>query len=153
MIIEDSMVRKLVIHGLPNLDPITVYLTNHEFGKGEVVITCWVKSWTAYWGAMGSKLEDFLLRMSTEYLIGKLAPDVLHHIDDIPAFLALVKAQTDDMDFCEDADEDNWREYRDTYQVVLGDCWSDHIPSRINPDYTYIEKVVNVVKQALEQVS
>ena len=52
MKIEASKVTKLLISEVQGLDPITVFLEDYEPGKGKITVSCWGKSWTAYWGGM-----------------------------------------------------------------------------------------------------
>lgn len=50
--VERSTVTKLVITGAPSLDPITVFLEDLAPKRGKITVSCWGKSWTAYWGGM-----------------------------------------------------------------------------------------------------
>lgn len=41
------------ISDVRGLDPITVYLDDHEPGRGTLTLRCFDRAWTCYWGAMG----------------------------------------------------------------------------------------------------
>lgn len=89
MRIERSTVTKLLISDLLNsqhrLDPVTVYLENmgpnggvdHVTGRGKIIIECYGKSWSSYWGGMGDRtVAQFFCACSTDYLVGCLAPQL-----------------------------------------------------------------------------
>jgi len=69
MKVERSPARVLRISEVTGLDTITVLLEDVKPGHGRFVIECWGKSWSAYWGAMGSRsLKDFILQAPAEYV-------------------------------------------------------------------------------------
>ncbi len=74
MHIETSNVVKLQITDVPRHDPIHVYLDDYGDSSGRITISEYGESWTAFWGAMGGSLSDFIIRTNNEYLIGYLAP-------------------------------------------------------------------------------
>jgi hypothetical protein len=78
MKIDTTQVTKILISDLMaephKLDPVTVILEDHAPGKGRVIIECYGKSWSSYWGAMsGLTVAAFFLHCSADYLIGSLA--------------------------------------------------------------------------------
>lgn len=59
--------------GLGELDPITVIMRDHGVGRGTLVLSCYSRAWTAYFGAMGWRedphtLAEFLLSVSASYV-------------------------------------------------------------------------------------
>jgi hypothetical protein len=50
----------------------TIILRDIEPGKGEIIVLRGGVSWTSFWGAMGSNLEEFLQRINSEYFAGNL---------------------------------------------------------------------------------
>lgn len=70
--IERSTVTKLVITGAARLDPITVFLEDLAPRKGKITVSCWGKSWMAYWGGMwdGLSIGQFFCELNTSYIIG-----------------------------------------------------------------------------------
>ena len=46
--------------GLGELDPVTVILQDHGDGRGTLIVACYNRAWTCYWGAMGGTLREFL---------------------------------------------------------------------------------------------
>lgn len=57
-----------------DLDAITLHLTDHGPGRGELTATCFGRSWTAYWGGMGADRDvaSFVASVGSDYLAGKL---------------------------------------------------------------------------------
>ena len=74
MKIETSMVKKLRITCIENLDPISVIAENFGVGSGKITIECFGESWSHYWSHMGEKytLETFFCEASDDYIAGKL---------------------------------------------------------------------------------
>jgi hypothetical protein len=55
------------------LDPITVVLQDVAPGKGRLIIECYGRAWTAFWGAMGdSCIEEFVLDVNAEYIANRM---------------------------------------------------------------------------------
>ena len=84
--VERSTVTKLVITGAPRLDQITVFLEdfgrrdcptesdpNYQTASGKITISCWGKSWTAYWGGMGPHtVAEFVAKCGWDYVLNCL---------------------------------------------------------------------------------
>ncbi len=81
MKVESTQVTKLLISDLMGephkLDPVTVILEDYAPGKGRIIIECYGKSWSSYWGAMGKEsIAQFFSTCSADYLIGNLDPQL-----------------------------------------------------------------------------
>lgn len=90
MRIERTSVTKLLISDLiasqHKLDPVTVFLEDlgpnascqdRTSRRGKIIIECYGKSWSAYWGAMGERmLAQFFCDCSADYLSGCLSPQL-----------------------------------------------------------------------------
>lgn len=76
MKVVTTQVTKLFLTELENLDPVTVFLEDHEPGRGSITIRCHAKSWAASWGAMGQdrKVAQFVRSCGADYLIGAMVP-------------------------------------------------------------------------------
>jgi len=84
--VERSTVTKLVTTGAPRLDPITVFLEdlgrrdcptesdpNYQTAQGKITISCWDKSWNAYWGGMGPRtVAEFVVKCGWDYVLNCL---------------------------------------------------------------------------------
>lgn len=94
MKVERIDVMAFTITDVDRLDPIRVMIENYELGKGRITITCFGKAWTTAWFAMGGdSVQAFIKRVSNDYLIGCLDPQLESSVDDDnEANLAFVKA-------------------------------------------------------------
>jgi len=73
MKIVKSTVIKIKATELQDLDPVTLYIENIEPSKGKIVIECFGKSWSAYWGGMGEmSIEEFVATSGNDYIVGNL---------------------------------------------------------------------------------
>jgi hypothetical protein len=65
---------RLYIPAHGRLDPITAYFINYEEkGKGRVIVQCYARAWTSYWGGMGDRtVYQFFKQEPTEYLVESL---------------------------------------------------------------------------------
>jgi len=91
--VERSTVTKLVITGAPSLDPITVFLEDLAPKRGKVTVSCWGKSWTAFWGCMwdGHTIAQFFCRLDEHYIIGYFSPSLSSMRFSNDALLTLAK--------------------------------------------------------------
>lgn len=86
MKVESSTVKKLVISEVERLDPVTVFLEdfgrrdcptdtdpNYQTAQGKITISCYGKSWTAYWGGMGPRtVAQFVEQAGWDYVLNCL---------------------------------------------------------------------------------
>lgn len=84
---ETTQITKLLISDLMGepykLDPVTVIIEDlgvraeigdHKTRQGKIIIECYGRSWTAYWGSMGDRtVAQFFNDCNADYLIGCLA--------------------------------------------------------------------------------
>jgi hypothetical protein len=166
MKIEKSTVEKIRITEIANLDPITVILEDFEPGKGKIIIECYGQSWSSFWPAMGGTITEFFCRCDEHYLAKNLSL-IREYVDDYDALGDQVKRRICEMrrskelesfDARELFDEANYIEdpYGDNaklMEAVFGDEWRHdlNIPSKINPDYEYLTRIIKTVQQALKQ--
>lgn len=73
MTLARATVSMLTLTDLKNLDPIRVITEDYKPGSGRIIITCWDRAWTGYWGGMsGRTISDFFTQMDAGYLMGNL---------------------------------------------------------------------------------
>lgn len=173
--VERSTVTKLVITGAPRLDPINVFLEDLAPCKGKITVSCWGKSWTAYWGGMwdGHTIAQFFCELNTGYIIGYFdqALRSRQFSGDALANEAQRLALKERRQFCYDADEarerfDEAEDLRDSPSIdhlhgahselmtkLFGDEWwhLTNDATEPNPDYAYLERIIQAVQQALRQ--
>ena len=171
MKITRSAVTKLTITDVPKLDPISVILEDIEPGRGKVVIECYGQAWSGYWGSMGedTSVADFLRQCDTDYIANRIAGENLtHHEFDSDALRAQIRRDVLDQrhknwltaeearrkfdltDKIPVTAEALWA-VESTMTELLGDDWPlQDLPTRINPLYAYLKRIVDAVKAALD---
>lgn len=166
MKVETTTITKVRITGTPALDPIDVYLEDRGPSQGQITITCYGKSWAAYWGGMGGDtIAEFFCRCDEHYLAGKLSSTPSEVFD--PEGLA-AKARSEIIQrrrWTELSREDARRLYEAADQIdgiddprdapenlmheIFGDDWWLGLPSKPNPDYQYLCRIIKAVQSAL----
>ncbi|HEY6437865.1 MAG TPA: hypothetical protein VIY47_14840, partial [Ignavibacteriaceae bacterium] len=170
--IEKSKITKLTITGADRLDPVSVFLEDFEpgvshnnetipSGVGKITIECYGKSWSAYFGGMGtekgpdgkparpSTIAEFFTQMDQNYLAKRLSDISSSLIDNDSiqegVFREIIKMRLEG-DFTKEKarslfEQAKMADYEDPYREndllveVLGDDWWCRLPSRPNPDY------------------
>lgn len=169
MKIERTQVTKLLITDVPRLDPITVFLEDLGPNRGKMIIECYGRSWSAYWGGMGGTLDEFLRSVSADYLTGCLArgaeiqssvydPEGLETmlkrelLKERRAYLSSVsKRRAREMwEEIESMDFEHPYHIRSNLLVeLIGDDWHCALPEKPHPDWTYLLRIVETIKEAI----
>lgn len=171
MKIETMDVLAFTITDVERLDPVRVMIENYEPGKGRITITCYGKAWTGAWFAMGGDtVQQFIKRVSTEYLIGYFAPQMECEVDDDnDANTEFVKSQIIKLRRKEELSAEEAREMWEEAEGaddVKADCCDFSIggallkllgddpfyakwPSVPNHEYTYLSRITDTVREAL----
>jgi hypothetical protein len=171
MKIETSTVTKLVLSELDNLDPVTVILEDLGTNQGKMIVECYGKSWSTYWGGMGGLLTDFLERVSVGY-IANCMWDHNHKqdLDDYDGFMDKAKSEVLMARKKRDMDKDEaaelWEWISRSFPEPAGDAWADRtgnlvrlfgdewwyaVPTKINPEYAYLIRVIEAVKAGVAE--
>ncbi len=162
------------ISGVERLDPVRVMIENYEPGKGRITITCYGKAWTGAWFAMsGDSVQDFIKRVSNEYLIGYFDPGLRITVDDDnDANLIFVKSEIIKLRKSRDIEADEaremWVEAENSEDVKVSCCdcrigdklpgllgdepWYAKWPSVPNHKYQYLDRIVNAVRVGLSEM-
>lgn len=186
MKIETSTVTKMVISDLLNskhrLDPVTVYAEDLGPSQGKIIIECYGKSWSAYWGGCGDKgVISFFCSCNTDYLVNCLERGIEStkydpaQADEVLKKLVIKRRRVasnwrgwsrrrNEMDLeslTKDEAREMWDLIEDThfsddpagnydlYQKVYGmEEWWLCIPQSPNPDYQYLCRIVDAVREA-----
>lgn len=178
MKIEQTQITKLLLSelmGEPHmLDPVTVILEDLEPRRGKIIIECYGKSWSAYWGGMGDRsIAQFFADCSTGYLIGNLDPQLRSWSFNGKALVDKVKKAVISARRGRDFTADEAREYFDEadqlkdassidylagahyelMQAVFGDEWWHEADrsDKPNPDYLYLQRIVLAVQAGLRK--
>jgi hypothetical protein len=135
---EESQTKTIIIKGIERLDPVTVFLENWSEGQGRITIVCYGKSWTSFWGAMGSMtIEQFFSTSDVDYLAKNLSSISADVVDwgKVSKDLKEDVSETNHMFFYEQA-----LEFYGSPPVL---------PTAMNPDYDYLCRIITSVKESL----
>ncbi|ENJ9863796.1 hypothetical protein AB2X26_004552 [Salmonella enterica] len=172
--VEKINVLSFIITGAERLDPVRVMIENYELGKGRITITCYGKAWTGAWFAMGGDtVQEFIKRVSNDYLIGCLDHQLESTVDDDnDANLLFVKTEIIKLRRQKEIDaykaREMWDEAENAEDVkanccdyVIGnellnlfgdDPWYAKWPSVPNPEYQYLDRVINAVRDGMAEM-
>lgn len=170
MQIETMDVQAFTITDVERLDPVRVMIENYEPGQGRITITCFGKAWTGAWFAMGGDtVQQFIKRVSNDYLIGYFAPQMSSEVDDDnDANTKFVKSEIiklrrqgeltkleawemwDAAEMSDDVKSECCSYGVSPLRNLLGDDpWYAKWPSVPNHEYKYLERITNAVREAL----
>lgn len=174
MKVEKSDVLAFTISDAERLDPVRVMIENYEPGKGRITVTCYGQAWTGAWFAMGGDtVQEFIKRVSNDYLIGCLAPRLESSVDDDnDANLEFVKSQIIKLRREQEIDKggarEMWTEAENAEDVKANCCdfivgdkllklfgddpWYAGWPSVPNPKYQYLERIIEAVRGGLAEL-
>ena len=169
MKITETQVTKLQISDIKHLDPVNVLLEDFGPGQGKITIECFGKAWTSYWNAMGKEntIDKFFCDCDNAYLSKNLAPALQ---DSIPSEDNLDKdakrkiigrRKNGDIDKAEALRLWDMVKYGsssghlslDNHEAlydIYGEEWWYHIPQEQNPEYEYLCRIIDAVRDALK---
>lgn len=173
--VEKKDVMAFTITGAERLDPVRVMIENIDPCKGLLTITCFGESWNSYWGGMsGGTVQEFIKRVSNDYLIGCLDRQLQSVIDDDnEANLQFVKAEIlrrrREGEICALEAREMWDEAENADDVKSHCCdygvgnallnlfghdepWHAGWPTVPNPKYQYLERILNAVRDGLNEL-
>lgn len=145
-----TQVTKILFTDLANLDTVSVFLEDFEKGKGKITITCFGKAWTAYWGGMSKfTISEFFCTCDQHY-IAKNMSTIKSEIFDINAIRD--EAEKKGVNCYRD---DPWNDHEFMEKMYGPDMenWCDRIPSRTNPEYEYLCRIIRTVQIGLDNIS
>lgn len=174
MKITQSTIEQIVITDVERLDPVKVMIENIKPGVGNITITCFGKSWTSFWGSMSDRsIQEFFVDCNDSYLINCLNRGISSVLDgtDNDANIEFVKGRIcrlrRDGDISEREAREYWDEaegcenvkmfccdysYRSPLLTLFGDePWYAGWPTVPNPDYEYLNRIVQTVREAIKQ--
>ena len=132
---------------IDRLDPVTVYVTNSEAGRGKIVIECFGSAWAGYWGGMGVKtVQQFLLCSDNEYLLGCLLKNTretdFDEINDLAEKTGFSICVTSDVEIA--MQESDMR-------ACFGPDWMMELPQCRTVEYDYLGRILNAIKDAFSE--
>lgn len=70
--------KALRVTDAPGLDPISVFIRDTGPSAGQIIIECYGRSWTAFWGSMGNNtVADFFEKSEVDYIVRRMVDHTL----------------------------------------------------------------------------
>lgn len=136
-----------ILTNLDDLDPVTVYVTNYETGKGKLVIESFGEAWANYWVAMGERtLQEFVMKASNDYLLRKLCRQTKQ--TDFNKINELAKKSG--FDICVTSDVEVAMQAGDMAKC-FGDDWYMDLPQCETQEYKHLHSILNAIKDAFSK--
>lgn len=150
MKITKQKITKLLLTELQGLDPVKVFIENTAPGQGQITITCYGKAWTFFWGAMGDMtLEEFFCSANVHYIANKLSEEDPEIVD---VDKMREQAARRGIECHRDDPENDYEFLSEMYGPDMMD-WHDSMPKTENHKYRYICRIIEAVKQALNEMA
>jgi len=169
MNIEEDVVTRIRLSGSEVLDPVDVIFVNSSPGRGKIYIECRGKSWSSYWGAMGSlTVQEFFISCGSDYIIKNLS-DICttQYIPSGEKFVSALYKYIHEMSRAGVLSKASEKELlvaaqhfsesgfttpiQEIMQKVFGDDWWTCVPTEPNPEYEYLKIVVETVQEGLRE--
>lgn len=164
MKIKVSKTTKLLITDVKALDPVTVFLEDFEPRQGKITIECYGKSWSSCWIVNDQTIAEFFVSCDNGYLSTNLS-SISSSIPDnkaLPArarkFIRHLRRNNDishdtAREWFDEADQlsDGWQGYERYMYDVFGEGWWYYLPEKENPDYEYLCRIINAVRDGLRE--
>ncbi|MCA2497816.1 hypothetical protein R7P75_04690 [Vibrio sp. 2175-1] len=174
MKVNQSTVVRLQLTELERLDPVTVFLEDFGPNRGRITIECFGDAWSSFWPAMGGSLEEFFIHCNDGYLAKNLAPHLKDEIYDFDKLEESLKvairfnrreesiSESEARDLYEKVSELDYgvslghdqiwlAENRDLLYDILGDGFYYEMPMQPNPDYQYLCRIIQAVREGLKK--
>lgn len=147
MKVETSQIKKLKITGIERLDPVSVIFEDFGPGQGKIIIECYGKAWSAYWGGMGDRtISEFFCSCDDGYLSNNLS-NINSSVYDEDKIREDAKQKGIEC-WCDDP----WNDHEfmtAMYGSEMHD-WSYQLPTKTNPDYEYLCRIIHAVQDGIK---
>ena len=165
MKVEKTVVSKIQITDIEHLDAIGVIFEDLGPRQGKITIDCYSQAWSAYWGGMGDRTIAQFFCSCDEHYLAKNLSNINSTVDDLDGLGEVLQKKIIQNRLDGDIDKATAREQYDASETVephsdhdfmydvLGDEWWYDIPSKPNPDYEYLCRIINTVKAALKEAT
>lgn len=160
MKVETIVVKTIRISEIERLDPITLSIDD---ANGKLTVEVYGKSWSASWGsAQRTSVASFFLSCDNGYLVNCLDRGISSTItdfDEIPNYLKRLvlegrrgcdfdaKVAREMYDSLENVSFENHEQLYHFRLSAISD-WQHDLPTMINPDYNYLDRIVTAIKAA-----
>ena len=162
MKIKETTVRKLLITGIDNLDPVNVFVEEYTPTSGKITMECFGKAWSYFWGSIGDRsIMEFFCSCDNHYLSRKFDPQLESKIDDPDMLPEHAKNYIINMRKERDIDRKQARDLYDKAEYVemndhnllfeiYGDEWWCALPKQPNQKYEYLGRILDVAKAGVK---
>lgn len=135
-----KQVNLITLSNLNSLDPIMVVINDIEPGKGSIIISCFGRSWTAFWPGMGIRTVSQFFCDADEYYLSGCLSDISNSVIDYD----LISNKTN-----ENIEEQTIMMFTERLIDLYGNDWFYNLPTKPNPDHTYLCRIIKTVQQYL----
>lgn len=145
MEIEKFETENILVTEVKSMDPVRIYIEDHDKGVGRIVITCYGRAYTYFWSGMGNTtMAEFFSGCNIDYLASKLDPGTNSTITDWDQVSADTGCQID---------EHNAIVYSEEMEKKYGCEWffNDDLPTKENPEWWHLYRIIKVAQEALAQ--
>jgi len=162
MNIKQTTVKKLVVTGIHDLDPVNVFVEEYTSTSGKITIECFGNAWSYFWGSIGERsIMEFFCNCDNHYLSEKFAPQLRSEIDDhdkLPEYarnyiIEMRKEGTFDKKKARALfNQTEYLTMDDSSMMfeIFGDEWWYCCPKIPNYQYLYLSKILDVAKEAVK---
>lgn len=171
MKIEETQVTRLKITEVERLDPVTVFLEDFEAGRGKITIECYGKSWSTFWGGMGTRtISEFFCSCDNHYISKNLSPETKCSVTDydrIPDYLRkhiiylrreaditkeAARALWDEVKYATiEENAINCGQQQELIDVLGNDWWEFTLPQQPNHEWEYLCRIIDAVKAGIKE--
>ena len=144
MKVKATKTTKITLSDIDALDPVTVILDDIAEGQGKIIIECYCKSWSSYWGAMGEQtnVAQFVCGCDEHYLAKNLS-NISSTVNDFDKINK--EAEKRDLSTM----DESYLVYS-TLEEIYGPEWFRDLPQKPNHEYVYLCRIINAVKDGLK---
>ena len=145
MKITEGVVEKIVLSGLENLDPITLFIEDLGDNRGKLTVECYGEAWSAFWNSMGcSQVLVFLKGCNVDYIANKLFPPNLSiHVTDFDKISREINSEVDESTLLLETQQ---------LEEVYGEDWYHSLPYKVCSEYKYLLRIVKEIKNAVDKL-
>lgn len=166
MKVEATIVEKMRISEIDNLDPIDVVFEDLEPKKGKVMFNCYGEAWSVYWVGMSKPtIKQFFKSCDSVYIAGK-ATEICEELVDYEGLgsevrRGILKIRRQDeispmmareyFDECSEIIDQQSAEYHSNMISVAleNEEWFLSIPSKANPKFLYLKRIIEAIQCAI----
>lgn len=162
MEVKETTVRKILITGVEDLDPVNVYIEEYTPTSGKITIECFSQAWSYFWGSIGEmSIMEFFCSCDNHYLSSKFAPHMKSEIDDYDRLPEYAREHIIERRKCWEFEKDTARDLYDKAKYleqdnhdlmfeIFGEEWWYNVPKQPNHQYEYLGRILDASKKGVK---